>query len=188
MEYYLLGHLPCRRIYVYMFTREIEKTGTHHATAYTRTTQTDRRGLRRRRTCSLVQDPGYTCYNPQVPIRPCINPSNRAICLHADYKVIRWNGSKRKVRTYRLTYLLGLFSLFFPGRVALHPFSAHYYITSSNNDGRKQKHTPHYLQCFNSDAGRRRNETGSPQTDQSMSNRSGGMKATATGNVRREQP
>lgn len=129
-----------------------------------------------------------TCYNPQVPIRPCTNPSNRAICLHADYKVIRWNGSKRKVRTYRLTYLLGLFSLFFPGRVALHPFSAHYYITSSNNDGRKQKHTPHYLQCFNSDAGRRRNETGSPQTDQSMSNRSGGMKATATGNVRREQP
>ena len=57
-----------------------------------------------------------------------------------------------------------------PDRVALHPFSAHYYITSSNNDGRKQKHTTHYLQCFNSD-GRRRNETGSPQTDQSMSNR-----------------
>jgi hypothetical protein len=42
------------------------------------------------------------------------------------YKVIRWNGSKRKVRTY-LTYLLGLFFFFFPpaGRVALHPFPAH---------------------------------------------------------------
>jgi len=104
--------------------------------------------------------------------------------LSACRLFIRWNGTKRKVCTY-LTYLLGLLSLplSLPGRVALHPFSAHYYITSSNNDGRKQKHTTHYLQCFNSD-GRRRNETGSPQTDQSMSNRarhegnSNGQRAT----------